>query len=192
MGIKRHKPEEIVTKLRQVEVLVGQGMSRIDAIREVQNKSAAPLFDFLSAERDQLVAVQVTEVPAIKTARASWSWRTFVRATHFNRLGVNRLHCLRIARSKSQHRAVSSSRRALIERRGDGNRPRARFARPHDKPFIFCRALTPEDVEDGVVENPRVLQIVSAYSDEIYQRQLERCVALKGKLFERAVRTARR
>jgi len=36
MGIKRHKPEEIVTKLRQVEVLVGQGRSRIDAIREVQ------------------------------------------------------------------------------------------------------------------------------------------------------------
>lgn len=35
MGIKRHKPEEIVTKLRQVEVLVGQGMARIDAIREV-------------------------------------------------------------------------------------------------------------------------------------------------------------
>ena len=36
MGIRRHKPEEIVAKLRQVEVLVGQGMSRIDAIREVQ------------------------------------------------------------------------------------------------------------------------------------------------------------
>ena len=35
MGIKRHKPEEIVTKLRQVEVLVGQGMARIDAIRQV-------------------------------------------------------------------------------------------------------------------------------------------------------------
>jgi putative transposase len=28
MGIKRHKPEEIVTKLRQVEVLVGQGVAR--------------------------------------------------------------------------------------------------------------------------------------------------------------------
>ena len=27
MGIKRHKPEEIVTKLRQVEVLCGQGMA---------------------------------------------------------------------------------------------------------------------------------------------------------------------
>ncbi len=32
MGSKRHKPEEIVTKLRQVEVLVGQGMARVDAI----------------------------------------------------------------------------------------------------------------------------------------------------------------
>ena len=31
MGNKRHKPEEIVTKLRQVEVLVGQGMARVDA-----------------------------------------------------------------------------------------------------------------------------------------------------------------
>ena len=28
MGIKRHKPEEFVTKLRQVEVLVGQGIAR--------------------------------------------------------------------------------------------------------------------------------------------------------------------
>src|SRR5210317_1986259 len=36
MGIKRHKPEEIVTKLRQVEVLCGQGMPRVDAIRQVQ------------------------------------------------------------------------------------------------------------------------------------------------------------
>ena len=35
MANKRHKPEEIVSKLRQVDVLVGQGMARIDAIREV-------------------------------------------------------------------------------------------------------------------------------------------------------------
>ena len=35
MEIKRHKPEEIVTKLRQVEVLVDQGMARIDAIRQI-------------------------------------------------------------------------------------------------------------------------------------------------------------
>ena len=31
-----HKPEEIDTKRRQVEFLVGQGMARIDAIREVR------------------------------------------------------------------------------------------------------------------------------------------------------------
>ena len=36
MATKRHKPEEIVSKLRQVEVLVGQGMPRIDAIRQVR------------------------------------------------------------------------------------------------------------------------------------------------------------
>ena len=36
MANKRHKPEEIVTKLRQVEVLVGQGMARIDAIRQIR------------------------------------------------------------------------------------------------------------------------------------------------------------
>ena len=36
MANKRHKPEEIVTKLRQVEVLVGQCMARIDAIRQVR------------------------------------------------------------------------------------------------------------------------------------------------------------
>ena len=34
MGNKRPKPEEIVSKLRQVEVLMGQGMSRLDAIRQ--------------------------------------------------------------------------------------------------------------------------------------------------------------
>ncbi|WP_310620120.1 IS3 family transposase [Flexibacterium corallicola] len=35
MGIKRPKPEEIVVKLRQVEVLMGQGMARMDAIRQI-------------------------------------------------------------------------------------------------------------------------------------------------------------
>ena len=35
MAINRHKPEDIVTKLRQVDVLVAQGMSGPDAIRQV-------------------------------------------------------------------------------------------------------------------------------------------------------------
>ncbi|SDJ16693.1 hypothetical protein SAMN05421850_109134 [Lutimaribacter saemankumensis] len=35
MANRRPKPEEIVSKLRQVEVLMGQGMSRLDAIRQI-------------------------------------------------------------------------------------------------------------------------------------------------------------
>ena len=35
MPNKRPTPEEIVTRLRQVEVLVGQGKTRIDAIRSI-------------------------------------------------------------------------------------------------------------------------------------------------------------
>tara|TARA_A200000113_G_C8775391_1_gene325752 strand:- start:617 stop:895 length:279 start_codon:yes stop_codon:yes gene_type:complete len=35
MANKRPKPEEIVSKLRQVEVLMGQGMARLDAIRQI-------------------------------------------------------------------------------------------------------------------------------------------------------------
>jgi len=35
MSRKRHKPEEIVSKLRQVDVLVSQGQSVADAIRSI-------------------------------------------------------------------------------------------------------------------------------------------------------------
>ncbi len=35
MANKRPKPEEIVSKLVQVGVLMGQGMSRLDEIREI-------------------------------------------------------------------------------------------------------------------------------------------------------------
>ena len=35
MPRKRYKPEEIVAKLRQVEVLQSQGMSVTDAIRQI-------------------------------------------------------------------------------------------------------------------------------------------------------------
>ena len=36
MANKRHKPEEIVQKLRHVDVLVGRGVARVDASREVR------------------------------------------------------------------------------------------------------------------------------------------------------------
>ena len=35
MAIKRPKPEEIVVQLRQVEVLMGQGMPQIDTIKQI-------------------------------------------------------------------------------------------------------------------------------------------------------------
>ena len=35
MGHKRHEPEEILTKLRQVEVLTGQGRSTAEAVRSI-------------------------------------------------------------------------------------------------------------------------------------------------------------
>lgn len=35
MATKRHDPEEIVTKLRQVEVLRGQGMGMADTVRQI-------------------------------------------------------------------------------------------------------------------------------------------------------------
>jgi hypothetical protein len=35
MGHKRHKPEEIVAKLRQVEVLTGQGRTLAEAVRSI-------------------------------------------------------------------------------------------------------------------------------------------------------------
>ena len=35
MAIKRPKPDEIIVKLRQIEVLMGQGMPEIDTIRQI-------------------------------------------------------------------------------------------------------------------------------------------------------------
>jgi len=35
MGHKRPKPEEIVSKWRQVEVLIGQGTSHLDTTRQI-------------------------------------------------------------------------------------------------------------------------------------------------------------
>ena len=35
MAIKRPKPEEIIVKLRQIEILMGQGMPQIDTIRQI-------------------------------------------------------------------------------------------------------------------------------------------------------------
>jgi len=39
MPQKKHKPEEIVTKLRQVDVLVSQGQSVAEAVRSMPQAS---------------------------------------------------------------------------------------------------------------------------------------------------------
>lgn len=41
MANKHYKPEEIVTKLRQVDVRVGHGMARVDAIRQIRYEQIA-------------------------------------------------------------------------------------------------------------------------------------------------------
>ena len=42
MANKHLKPEEIVAKFRLLDVLVGQGMDRIDAIREMRIHTRQP------------------------------------------------------------------------------------------------------------------------------------------------------
>ena len=47
MGRKHHKPEEIVGKLRQVEVLTAQGKPVIEAVRAIRGEGG----DLLSVAR---------------------------------------------------------------------------------------------------------------------------------------------
>ena len=54
MANKRPRLEEIVTKLRQVEVLTGQGMPRLDAIRQIGAKEK--WLGFLDTYRTMCVA----------------------------------------------------------------------------------------------------------------------------------------
>jgi hypothetical protein len=41
---KRHRPEEIITKLRQIEVMIGQGRSMADAIRSIGGREVTYYF----------------------------------------------------------------------------------------------------------------------------------------------------
>ncbi len=59
MGITRPKPEEIVVKLRQVEVLTGQGIARLGTVRLMianirlmgQSKSMRSIIDATQPEQ---------------------------------------------------------------------------------------------------------------------------------------------
>jgi putative transposase len=43
MARKRYKPEEIVAKLRQIDVLVSQGQTMMDAIRQIGVSERIPI-----------------------------------------------------------------------------------------------------------------------------------------------------
>ena len=74
MAIKRPKPEEIVMKLRQVEVLMGQGMPRIDAIRlrakEIAALTVGDVYDEQGSVREQFV-LDAVQTKGAKT-RTVW------------------------------------------------------------------------------------------------------------------------
>ncbi len=91
MPKKRHKPEEIVAKLRQVDVMVSQGQSVADAVRaigvtEVASGRVARWRDLLLAQggedRDRKLAapLQHSEVSWIPRLQAAGSGG--VRARH--------------------------------------------------------------------------------------------------------------
>ena len=61
MASKRHKPEEIVAKLRQVDVLTSQGTSVADAIRQIGGEL---LFVFSAPRRFALCRAMLAQCPA--------------------------------------------------------------------------------------------------------------------------------
>jgi hypothetical protein len=60
MARKRYKPEEIVAKLRQVDVLVSQGQNMVDAIRQIGVRQAMRRRDY-----DMVVTVPASSLSRI-------------------------------------------------------------------------------------------------------------------------------
>ena len=73
MAGKRDKPEEIVLKLRQVEVLQGQGLSIADAVRQIgvtQNTYYRGRKEYGGMNRDQLKRLKALEAENQRLRRA--------------------------------------------------------------------------------------------------------------------------
>ena len=73
MAGKRDKPEEIVLKLRQVEVLQGQGRSVADAVRQIgvtQNTYSRWRKEYGGMNRDQLKRLKALEAENQRLRRA--------------------------------------------------------------------------------------------------------------------------
>jgi putative transposase len=79
MARKRYKPEEIVAKLRQVDVLVSQGQNMVDAIRQI-GVSEVTYYrwrqEFGGLKTEQLAAGSSRALSAslaLRTLRSDWS-----------------------------------------------------------------------------------------------------------------------
>ena len=77
MPRKRYKPEEIVAKLRQVDVLVSQGQSLADAIRQI-GVSEVTYYrwrqEFARAETEQIKRLKDLELRENRPAPQSGVW----------------------------------------------------------------------------------------------------------------------
>jgi hypothetical protein len=74
MPQKKHKPEEIVAKLRQVDLLVSQGRSVAEAVRSI----GVTQFTYYRWRdwpiRQQILAIPSSSSPVSSRKRISWSW----------------------------------------------------------------------------------------------------------------------
>ena len=84
MPRKRHKPEEIVAKLRQVDVLVSQGQSVADAVRSIG------VTEVTYYRWKPWTAAKPKPVAAIRSAAASSAGRRLTRCAVIPRASVRR------------------------------------------------------------------------------------------------------
>ena len=73
MARKRHKPEEIVAKLRQVDVLTSQGGSVAEAVRSIGVTEVT--YYRWRQEYGGLKSDQVTRLKELETETRGFAWR---------------------------------------------------------------------------------------------------------------------
>jgi transposase-like protein len=81
MARKRYKPEEIVAKLRQVEVLVSQGQNMVDAIRQIGVSEVTYYRWRQEIELEMVDARDIADVDAAKLVRRKDSPEPLPRQT---------------------------------------------------------------------------------------------------------------
>src|SRR5262245_28893074 len=109
MARKRYKPEEIVAKLRQVEVLVSQGQNMVDAMRQIGVSEVT--YDRWRQEFGGLKTEQVKRLKDLELENSR------LRKAIFDRVARPRCHARRFG-SVEVRRSVSSRFLGGMMRRG--------------------------------------------------------------------------